>query len=185
MKKVLLGSLLGLVVMLAWFVVVDGIFGFTRNIRMKPLPNERAVYSFLIENVEEPGRYVCNPMVIPDQGYPGEDPIFVVNYSGLGHDDAGQEMLVGLLVMILSMVAGSGLLRKSSPHILPRYVSRFGFFLTIGVVAALFGLMNRFGLGAYPLGHALTLAAHDLIAWGLAGLVVCRIVKPNVGKQTE
>ena len=185
MKRILLASLLGLVVMAAWFVVVDGILGFTRSIRMKQLPNERAVYSFLIKHVEEPGRYVCNPEPAPEQGYPGDDPVFVVNYSGLGHAEAGREMLVGLLVMLLSLGAGAALLGKSSPRVLSRYASRLVFFAMIGVVVALLGLLNRFGIGAYPLADALTLAIHDVLAWGAAGLVVCRIVEPNEEKQTE
>lgn len=179
MKRVLVGSLLGLVVMLAWFVVVDGILGLTRSIRMKQLPNERTVYSFLIEHVEEPGRYVCDPEVTPEQEYPGDDPIFVVNYSGLGHDDAGKEMVLGLLVMLFALVAGAGLLWNSSPRVLSGYASRLIFFVTIGVVVAIFGLLNRFGLGAHSLGDALLLTIHDIVAWGGAGLVVCRIVRPK------
>jgi hypothetical protein len=185
MKKVLVGSLLGLVVMLAWFVVVDGMLGLTRSIRMKQLPNERVVYSFLEKHVEEPGRYVCDPEVTPQQEYPGDDPIFVVNYSGLGHADAGQEMVVGLLVMLLALVAGAGLLGNSSPRVLSGYASRLIFFATIGFVVAIFGLLNRFGLGAHSLGDALILAAHDMLAWGVAGLVVCRIVRPRVQQQAE
>ena len=78
MRRVLVASLLGLVVMLVWLVVVDGVLGFTRNIEMNTLPNERVVYTFLTQQVTEPGRYVCNPEVTPAQDFPGEEPIFAI-----------------------------------------------------------------------------------------------------------
>jgi hypothetical protein len=163
-------------VMVVWLVVVDGILGFTRNIEMNQLPDERAVYTFLTQQVAEPGGYVCNPEITPAQEFPGDEPIFTIYYSGLGHADAGQEMLVELAAMLLALFVGSWLLWKSSPSVLSRYGTRVFFFATIGVVVALLSLLNRFGIGAYPLGSALALAIHDLLAWGIAGLVKTVVV---------
>ena len=50
--------------------------------------------------------------------------------------------------------------------------------LGIGLVAALLGFSARFGISAYSLGDALTLAVHDLAGWLAAGLAVALIVKP-------
>ncbi len=185
MKRVLIASLLGLVVMLVWGVVVDAILGFTRNIEMNQLPDERAVYVFLIQHVAEPGRYVCNPEVTPGQEFPGEEPIFAIQYSGLGHADAGQEMLVDLAATLLALFVGASLLGKSSPSVLSRYASRVFFFTTIGVVVALLSLLNRFGISSYSLRDALALAIHDLLAWTIAGLAVSWIVRPREARQTS
>lgn len=180
MKRVILGGLLGGVVLVIWFVVIDGVLGFKREIEMNQLADERAVYAFLVENVPEPGRYVVNPEISPDQAYPGDDPIFAVQYSGLGHADAGQEMLVGLVVMLLTPVVAAWLLSNASSRVLSGYGSRLFFFSVIGVVFALFGVMARFGLARYPLGDAVALSTHDLLAWVFAGLVVARFVTPAV-----
>ncbi len=178
MKRVILAGLLGSVVLVVWFILVDGIVGFKRGIEMNQLPDERAVYAFLVEQVPEPGRYVANPEISPDRGFPGDDPVFAVQYSGLGHADAGQEMLVGLVVMLLTPVVGAWLLSNASSRVLSRYGSRLLFFSLIGVVFTLFGVMMRFGLARYPLGSAVALSAHDLAAWVVAGMVVARFVRP-------
>ena len=179
LKRVIVAGLLGGVVLVIWFVVVDGVLGFKREIEMNQLADERAVYAFLVENVPEPGRYVVNPEISPDRAYPGDDPIFAVQYSGLGHADAGQEMLVGLVVMLLTPVVAAWLLSNASSSVLSGYGSRL-FFSVIGVVFALFGIMARFGLARYPLGDAVALSTHDLLAWVVAGLVVARFVTPAV-----
>ena len=179
MRRVLTAGLLGSLVMVTWLVVVDGLFGLKRGIEMGQLPEERAVYAFLSDHVEVPGRYVLNPEVVPERGFPGDEPIFSVHYTGLGHDDAGQEVIVMLLVLFVSLTLGALLLANASNPILASYASRLGFFAAIGVVAALFGIGARFGLAAYSLGDASLLAVHDLAAWILAGLVVARLIRPT------
>ncbi len=179
MRRILIGGLLGGIVMIAWFIVADGILGLKRTIDMKKLPNERVVYAFLIENITTPGRYVCNPEVLPEQRFPGGAPIFAVQYSGLGHDDAGQEMFIGLIVALLAPLAGAWLLGNASGRIRSRYGSRILFLAMIGIVLFLFGTASRFSLSAYSFGDAVTLAGHDLAAWLAAGLVVAGVVKPS------
>jgi hypothetical protein len=176
----MLAGLLGGVVLATWFVVVDGFLGFRRGIDMGQLAAERAVYAYLVEHVPEPGRYVVNPEVTPDRGFPGDDPVFAVQYSGLGHADAGQEILVGLVVILLTPVVGAWLLFNASSRVLSSYGSRLFFFSVIGVVFTLFGVMERFGLAGYPVGHAVALSLHDLVAWVVAGLVVAWFVRPAV-----
>jgi len=178
LKKVIVAGLLGGIVMIVWLVIVDGFLGFQRGIEMNQLDDERAVYAFLVEHAPEPGRYVVNPEVSADRAFPEDDPVFAVQYSGLGHADAGQEVLLGLVVVFLAPVLGAWLLSNASDRILSRYGSRLFFFSVIGVVFTLFGVMARFGLARYPLGDAAALSVHDLAAWVVAGLVVARFVRP-------
>jgi hypothetical protein len=179
LRRVLVAGLLGGLVMVIWLVVADGILGFKRGIEMNQLPQERRVYAFLMEHVTQPGRYVLNPEVLPEQRFPGDAPIFSVQYSGLGHADAGQEVIVGLVVMLMSPVVGAWLLANASGRVHARYGSRVGFFAAIGLVIALLGLGARFGLAAYSIRDASLLAVHDLGAWFLAGLVVAWVVGPT------
>ena len=178
MKRVLVAGLLGTLVMLVWVFVVDAILGYGRAIEMNRLPEERSVYAFLLEHVKEPGRYVVNPEVVPEQGFPGDDPIFGLHYTGLGHDDAGQEVILGIVVMLLAPFAGAWLLANSSGRTLSAYGRRVAFFAIIGVVMALMGMWARFGLAKYAFGDAFALTLHDFIAWVLVGLVVSRFIRP-------
>lgn len=121
---------------------------------------------------------MCDPEVLLEQEFPGEDPIFVVQYSGLGHDDSGQEMLVGLIIMFLAPFLGAWILTNASNRVLSGYGSRLLFFTGIGSVISLLSIMTRFGIGGYPLGDTLALTLHDLIAWIMAGLLISWIIKP-------
>jgi len=179
MRRILLGGLLGGVVMIAWFFVADGILGVKRGIDMNQLPKEREVYAFLAERVTVPGRYVCNPELLPDQRFPGHDPIFVVQYSGLGHDDAGQEMILGFVVAVMAAVAGAWVLANASSRVLSRYGSRVLFLAAVGVVVGLLSFVARFGISSYSLGDALALAVHDLAGWVVTGCAVAAVVRPS------
>lgn len=135
-------------------------------------------YEYLLEHITEPGRYVINTEVLPEQKFPGDAPIFVVQCSGLGHDDAGQEMLVGLIIMFLAPFFGAWILANTSGRILSRYVSRLFFFTGIGIVMSLFGIMGRFSIENYPLSKTLVLTIHDLVVWIIAGLVIVWLIRP-------
>jgi hypothetical protein len=89
-------------------------------------------------------------------------------------------MLVGLAVMLLAPIVGAWLLSNASARVLSGYGSRLLFFSFIGVVFTLFGVMARFGLAKYPLGAAVALSVHDLVAWVVAGLIIARLVRPAV-----
>ena len=185
MKKTILAGLSGGILLLAWFSVVDGLIGFRRNVAMRELADERLVYAFLSEHIRTPGRYVLNPQVLPEHRFPGEEPIYSVQYSGLGHADAGQEMLAGLVIMIAAPLAGAILLANASGRVMSRYLTRFLFFSGIGFVMALFGIIERFGLASYPLADALALAGHDLGAWVVVGLWVAWMIRPVKQKEVD
>jgi hypothetical protein len=185
MKKVVMGGLMGGFVLIVWLIVVDGLMGFKRNIEMNQIPDERTVYEFLKKHVTEPGRFIFNPEVTPDQRFPGDDPIFAVHYTGLGHDDAGLEMMLGLAVMLLAPIIGAWLLWNASSRVLSRYQSRVLFFASIGIVMALFTFLARFGLASYSLRDSVALTAHDLTAWVLAGLVVAWKVSPYQRRKAQ
>ena len=137
-------------------------------------------YGFFYRKRDEPGRYICNPEVLPEQRFPGEAPIFAVHYTGLGHDDAWQEMVLGLVVAFLATIMGAWLLGNASTRILSRYGSRFIFFATVGVVVAVIGLLARFGLATHTMSDAVILGVHDLAGWVLAGILVAWKVTPGV-----
>jgi hypothetical protein len=64
-KKVGIFALLGMIVLMVWGFVINGVFGFNSRINMRQISDERKVYESLKESVVEPGRYIFNPELTP------------------------------------------------------------------------------------------------------------------------
>jgi len=181
LKRILVAGLLGGIVLVAWVFLIDGVLGFKRSIEMNQIPDERIVYEILREHVVEPGGYICNPEITSDKVFPGDYPVFSIQYSGLGHASAGRELLFGLLVFLITPVFGAWMLSKTSERTLSNYPRKVLFFVVMGVVFGLFGDLTRFGIGGYPMSDAIALALHDTVAWSVVGLVVAWRFRPATG----
>jgi hypothetical protein len=172
MKNVLGAGALGGVVLIVWTFVVNGILGFQARIDMKQIPAERQVYETLKEYVAAPGRYIVNPEVTSDQRFPEGEPVFSVLYGGMGHEAAGQLMIVGLVILFLAPIVGAWMLSQASGRVLSSYPRKVMFFVAMGLLFAIFSDLAKWGIGNYSLRDAILLAANDLVVWTLVGLVV-------------
>ncbi len=172
MKRVIVAGLLGVLVLIVWTFVVNGILGFKSSIDMKQIPNERKVYEVLKENVTEPGRYVCNPEKTSEGRFPDGEPVFGLLYGGMGHEGAGGFMWFGLVIYILSPIIAAWMLSQASVRVLSRYFRKVLFFSAIGLLLALFGDLANAGIGSYPVQDAVMWGLHDIVLWTLIGLVV-------------
>jgi hypothetical protein len=178
-KNVIMAGLLGFLVFVAWFFVVNGLLRFSANIEMKSIPEERFVYETLKEHVVEPGRYVMNPEVTPERQFPGDEPVFSVLYSGMGHESAGMFMLIGLVVFLLAPTIAAWLLSQASDRVLASYPRKVLFFTMIGLLIALFSDVDKFNIGDYPLADMALLAGHTIVVWTVVGLVMASRLKPR------
>lgn len=165
--------------LIVWTFVVNGLFRFQANIDMKKIPAEEQVYTVLTEHVVEPGRYTVNPALTAENRFPEGKPVYSVLYSGMGHEAAGNLMWVGLIVFFVAPLIAAWLLSQTSERILSRYGRKVLFFSAIGVLFAIFRNLADFGIGGYPLGDTLLLAAHSIVVWTLMGLVVAWRIKPD------
>ncbi len=181
MKRVLMAALGGMIALGAWSSVVNGMLGVQRSIEMKRLADDRALYEMLAGQVVEPGRYVLNPEVIPGGPFPGKAPVFGIQYSGVGHEDAWQEMAAALASYFLVSLLGALLLFWSADAVRSRFTLRLLFVAGIGMVSAVFRFLGDFGIGSYRLSDAGLLALGDLAAWILAGAVMAGILGPGRG----
>jgi hypothetical protein len=170
--RVISAGLLGGVVLLVWTVVVDGLLGFRARIDMKQVPAERQVYETLKEHVVDPGRYAVNPALTSDRRFPEGEPVFSVLYGGVGHEAAGRFMLIGLALFLIVPVIGAWILSQMSGRVLSSYARKVAVFVAIGLLFALFTDLANLGIGGYPPGDAMTLAARHVIDWTLIGLVI-------------
>ena len=178
MKRIVAAGLLGSLVMIVWLTVVNGLLGFSARIDMKKVENEREVYEFLKENVTEPGRYVINPEITPERRFPGGEPVFGLFYSGVGHEAAGGLMIFGLVAVIAVPMLGAYLLSRASDRVLSSYPRKVLFFFVIGLVSALFGDLDQYGIAGYPLGDALLLGVSSVVLWTLVGSVIAWRIRP-------
>jgi hypothetical protein len=172
LKRILLSGVLGGVVLLLWTMVTNGLFGFTARLEMKRIPNERAVYAVLKDNIVEPGAYLANPEPMPDGPFPPGQPVFGIRYGGMGHEAAGRLFFIEPALIFLAAMLAAGLLAMTSARILSRYSRKVLFVVLVGLLLAVYGDLSKFGIGGYPANAALLLAANHAVAWTLAGLVM-------------
>ena len=180
-RRVILPGIAGGIVLIVWTMLVNGIFGFGSRINMKRIPDERIVYEVLKEQVTEPGRYVCNPEVIPERGFPENEPVFSVLYGGVGHEAAGRFMLLSLPIFFIAPIIVAWMLSVTSVRILSRYINKVLFIAAVGLFLALYVRLSDYGIGGYPAGDALLLALHDLVLWTVIGAVMGRMIRPARG----
>ncbi len=176
--RVLSAGLLGAVVMALAAFVVNGVFGFTARLELRPVSNEAAVYAVLKANVVEPGGYMVNPGVVPGQGFPANQPVFGVHYAGFGHEAAGRLQLLRLVVVLVATTLAAWIASMASARVLASWARRFGFFLLMGLWLAVFSDLPRYGIGAHPWSSAAALGAFDVGLWALAGAVMAWRLRP-------
>ncbi len=182
-KNIVTAGLLGALVLIGWTFVVDGVFGFRSSLDMKEITAESEVYNTLKTHITEPGRYSCNPELTEDQRFPDGEPVFSVLYSGMSHDQAGKETLVGLIVFLLTPLLGAWLLGQTSDRVLSSYPRKVLFFAGIGLLFALYADLTRFGVGGYPARDTLMFGIYHVAAWTLVGVSVAWRLKPT-GAET-
>jgi hypothetical protein len=182
-KKIILAGLLGGMVLLIWMIVVNGFLRFHSYINMKPIKNEQQVYEILKENIDEPGRYVCNPAITPEMRYPEDEPVFSILYGGVGHEAAGLTMLIGLVTLFLTPMIGAWMLSCTSKEFISSYPKKVLFFVALGILIALFSDVPKFGIGGYPGNDTLLIALSSIIVWTIVGFVIAWRIKPDMAQR--
>ena len=177
-KQVLLATFLGVIVLLIYMILVNGIFGMQARIDMKQLAAEREVYSLLQQHVTKPGRYIVNPELTQENMFPLNKPVYSILYSGMGHEAAGRTMLYGLLFYFVALLIASTLTSLSAESVKRSYPRKVLVFILIGALIAFYSDLNKFGIGNYTLADAALLAIMDILAWTAVGLAVAWIFKP-------
>jgi len=177
-KKVIITGLIGSLLLIVWTIIANSILGFKSNLDMNGIPDEQEVYEVLKENITEPGRYICNPEIIPGEAFPGKEPVFSVLYSGMGHDAAGGLMWIGLIRFILSSIIAVWLLSLSSDRILSSYPKKVFFFTLLGLFIAFFSDFEMYEIGGYPLFDMVVMAIHNVLLWTTVGLFAAWRIKP-------
>jgi hypothetical protein len=177
-KQIFISALVGSIVLLIWTSVLNVVFGFNARLTMKEVPNEREVYAVLKGTVTEPGRYLCNPALTNDGRFPDNEPVFGIQYSGVGHEAAGLGELFGLLEFLIIPLVGAWVLSRTTDAFRSRFVNRVGLFCMLGVLQAVAADLHAFGIGGSPLAVASLLAGRTMVSWTLVGIATAWIMRP-------
>lgn len=177
-KRIILAGVLGWITLMAVVFVANGIFGFYSRIAMKRVPDEPRVYALLKETITEPGRYICNPAVTPEAGFPAGEPVFSIAYGGVGHEAAGWLMQVRLMCGLAAMLLAAWLLSLAAPRVLASYGRRVLFLGALGLLIAVFKTLPEAGIGSFPPQDALRLAGFDFVTWLVAALAAAWPIRP-------
>jgi hypothetical protein len=179
LKNILLAGLLGGFILFSWSFVVNGIFGFNRRIALNRIPDEARVYEVLKESLPEPGRYVCNPPVRSALGFPSDEPVFSIYYSGIGHGSAGRLFLMRIVIAFVVPLIAAAMLSAASNRVLSSYGHKVAFFVALGLLFAVFRDLTSFGIDGYPLYEALLLCGYSVATWTVVGLATVWLVRPE------
>jgi len=178
-SKIITSGILGGIAMSIWMLVVNAVLGFEHSMQMKSITNEREVYDLLKASIVEPGRYICNPEGPPQSGFPDGEPVFSILFGGVGHEAAGEMMLVDLLIFFVAATIAAWMLSLLSTQFRESYRSRVLFFAAIGLLFAVAVDFTNHGIGGYPLDDTVILALHRIAMWVFVGLVVGWRMKPD------
>ncbi len=181
MKRIVAAALIGWVVMSVWVFVVNGLYGFRHSIDMKEIPDDRQLYADLKRLIVEPGRYMVNPTMI-ETGFPANEPVYSIQYSGIGHEAAGRGETINLILGLAACLIATWMLSRSADHVRSTYLRRVLFFVTIGLFLVVAVELPKWGIGGYPMSDTVKLAINALIQWTVVGLVVGLILRPTVDK---
>jgi hypothetical protein len=182
-RKVIYTGLVGMITLLICTFVLNGLLGFNARFNMKLVPNEQEVYAMLKNTITEPGRYLCNPALTSDGRFPDNEPVFGIQYAGVGHETAGLGAVFGLIEFLFAPLIGAWMLSLTSEQYRSRFFNRVWFFIVIGLLLAITGDLHSFGIGGSPLAVALLFAARTVVAWTIVGIAVASLMRPI--RQTE
>jgi len=177
-NRVLSAGLLGAAVMFVAAFVVNGVFGFTARLELRPVPNEAAVYALLKESIVEAGGYVANPPLVPGRGFPPNEPVFRIRYAGFGHEAAARLQLLRLVLVLVATTLAAWIASMASGRVLASWARRFSFFVLMGLWLAVFSDLPQHDIGGHPWRSAVALAVYDLALWALAGAVMAWLLRP-------
>jgi len=177
-RKVIVAGFVGWVVLAVWTFIVNGLLGFRSRIDMNQIANERLVYQTLRDNIIEPGKYACNPE-LTESRFPENEPVYSIMYSGLGHEAAGRESLVQMVNGLVMVMIATWMLATAGEPSRRSYARRVLFFTVIGLFVAASSHITEYGIGGYPLGDSVALAANEIVQWTVVGLFVAWRLKPE------
>jgi hypothetical protein len=173
-RRILLPGFLGFLTLLIWTFFTNGVLRISSQVTMNRIPDETAVYELLKETVRDPGGYTVNPAPVPGAGFPFDEPVFRVLYSGFGHEAAGRLVFTDAAIGLVASLLVAVLLSMTSDRVRSRASLTALFAVGVGLFAAVSGDLPKYGIGGYPAKSVLLLGASTLVAWTLTGIVIAR-----------
>ncbi|HLT46236.1 MAG TPA: hypothetical protein VK002_03335 [Rubricoccaceae bacterium] len=179
MRSLLLGAFLAALVLFVWGFVVWALMPvdpFTR------IADEAAVSAALLEQLPATGYYLLPGDDSDMDAYVArhrEGPLALITFRREGADPlAASGFVLGFLHMLVSMLLLGLVLRAAVPR-LHTYGARVTFVAFVGLLVGVWAHLGEPIWWHQPWSLPLLTAAHDVIGFALAGLVLARFVRPE------
>jgi hypothetical protein len=182
MVRIALAALAGAVVLFVWGAVSWMLIPWHQ---IDPMPNEDAVIRDM-ENRNETGIYWfpwTDPRTLSEEDHAAQvakherGPVGVIVYSAEGREVMPVAMHVKGFVLDLVGALVASIMLSMAATALGGYVARVLFVTLLGVFVAALATMMQWNYMLYPLDYSLHLAADNVVAALLLGLVLGAIIK--------
>jgi len=191
MKKLLLASLAGGVVLLVWGFLAWSVLPL-HDASFRVLPNEDFIASILQSNIDESGLYYFPGMPDETPGMTAEQhqaamnawmekhqqgPIGMIVYHPEGADPwAASTFIVGFVVFLIAAFIAAWLLSRSSA-VTESYMTRVVYCGVLGVFVSFVSYISNMNWLYMPMDHTTAMVADTIFGWLFAGLAIAAIVK--------
>jgi hypothetical protein len=199
MKKLLLASLAGGVVLFVWGFLAWAVLPL-HDASFQPLPNEDMVVTTLQGNITESGLYYFPgmPEETPDMSEAQRTanmdtwtskhtlgPIGMIVFHPTGTDPmAAGTFIRGFVIFLIAAFIASWFLARSTAAA-SSYIARVLYCGMLGVFVSFVSYISNMNWLYMPMDHTTAMVADTIIGWLLAGLAIGAIVKvPAVGTTT-
>jgi hypothetical protein len=191
MKKLLLASLVGGLILFVWGFLAWAVLPI-HNAGFRSLPNDSAIIPILQSNITADGFYYFPGMTEETPGMTAEQrqaamdawtnkqmrgPIGMIIYHPNGMDPmmVGQ-FIWGFVIFFIAAFIASWLLSRSTAAAAP-YLSRVVYCGMLGVFASFVSHISNMNWMYFPMDYTTGMVADTIIGWLLAGAGIAAIVK--------
>jgi hypothetical protein len=189
-KSLALGALLGGLVVFAWSAVSWMLLTW-HNPTMHSFTNEAAVAQVLLDNAPRGGMYWLPGLPPGYENLKGDEkkaaeaameqrmktmPFFYGVVHPRANFDMARQMTASILFDILAALLVTMLVMKTGGM---TYGGRVMFIVTVGLAAALIGVVPNWVWWKFGTGWTVVGTADVVIAWFLAGLVIAKVAAPK------
>jgi len=192
--KILLAGVLGGLALFAWLSVAH-ILTPLGETGVEEIPNEQAVTSAMKANITHSGLYLFPGWGLPPEATHSQKmeamknmgpkiaagPTGILVFRQTGQAMAARQLITEFVNNVLQILLGAFLLAQTS---IRRYASKVGFFLVLGIIAAISTNVSYWNWYGFPTNYTSAYIFTEIAGFLIAGLVVAAIVKRGAAQTS-
>ena len=192
--RIFLAGVLGGLALFVWLSVAH-ILTPLGETGIEEIPNEQAVTSALKGNITHSGMYLFPGWGLPPDATHSQKmeamknmapkiaagPTGILVFHQTGEVMTGRQLGTEFITNVVQIFLGAFLLAQTS---IRRYISKLGFFLVLGIVAAISTNISYWNWYGFPASYTCAYIFTEVVGYLAAGLVVAAIVKRGAAQAS-